>query len=426
MDFNSIYKDIATRTNGTVFLGCVGPVRTGKSTFIKRFMELMVLPQIKGEAFSQRARDELPQSAAGRTIMTTEPKFVPEQAVTIELDSGVSFKTRLIDCVGYMVQGAMGHEEDDKPRMVKSPWFEEDVSFDIAAETGTRKVITDHSTIGIIITTDGSISDIPRAQYEAAEERVAEELAKTGKPYIFLLNCVTPNSPKSIALAAELSEKYSRVVMPISCVDLTEETVLEILKSVLYEFPIKELSVSMPKWVTMLDTGHWLQSAVYNAVREYAANTTIMKHLVDENNIIECEFLQGSRLCEIELGTGCACIELNLQNDIFYKILGETTGLEICDEASLMPCIINLAKIKTQYEKIRSAMEQVQATGYGIVMPSINELRLEDPEIVKQGGRYGVRLRASAPSIHIVCIKKKFQFKVQQGMCHQNIKSYIC
>ncbi|MEG2021801.1 MAG: stage IV sporulation protein A, partial [Oscillospiraceae bacterium] len=365
MDFNSIYKDIATRTNGTVFLGCVGPVRTGKSTFIKRFMELMVLPQIKGEAFSQRARDELPQSAAGRTIMTTEPKFVPEQAVTIELDSGVSFKTRLIDCVGYMVQGAMGHEEDDKPRMVKSPWFEEEVSFDIAAETGTRKVITDHSTIGIIITTDGSISDIPRAQYEAAEERVAEELAKTGKPYIFLLNCVTPNSPKSIALAAELSEKYSRVVMPISCVDLTEETVLEILKSVLYEFPIKELSVSMPKWVTMLDTGHWLQSAVYNAVREYAENTTIMKHLVDENNIIECEFLQGSRLCEIELGTGCACIELNLQNDIFYKILGETTGLEICDEASLMPCIINLAKIKTQYEKIRSAMEQVQATGYG-------------------------------------------------------------
>ncbi|MEG2501044.1 MAG: stage IV sporulation protein A, partial [Oscillospiraceae bacterium] len=411
MDFNSIYKDIATRTNGTVFLGCVGPVRTGKSTFIKRFMELMVLPQIKGEAFSQRARDELPQSAAGRTIMTTEPKFVPEQAVTIELDSGVSFKTRLIDCVGYMVQGAMGHEEDDKPRMVKSPWFEEEVSFDIAAETGTRKVITDHSTIGIIITTDGSISDIPRAQYEAAEERVAEELAKTGKPYIFLLNCVTPNSPKSIALAAELSEKYSRVVMPISCVDLTEETVLEILKSVLYEFPIKELSVSMPKWVTMLDTGHWLQSAVYNAVREYAENTTIMKHLVDENNIIECEFLQGSRLCEIELGTGCACIELNLQNDIFYKILGETTGLEICDEASLMPCIINLAKIKTQYEKIRSAMEQVQATGYGIVMPSINELRLEDPEIVKQGGRYGVRLRASAPSIHMVCIKKKFQFK---------------
>ncbi|MBP8855191.1 MAG: stage IV sporulation protein A [Oscillospiraceae bacterium] len=402
MDFNSIYHDIATRTNGTVFLGVVGPVRTGKSTFIKRFMELMVLPEIKGEAFSQRARDELPQSAAGRTIMTTEPKFVPEQAVTIELDSGVSFKTRLIDCVGYMVQGAMGHEEDEKPRMVKSPWFDEEIPFDIAAETGTRKVITDHSTIGIVVTTDGSISDIPRAQYEAAEERVAEELAKTGKPYIFLLNCVAPDSPKSIALANALSEKYGRVVMPISCVDLTEETVLEILKSVLYEFPVKELSVSMPKWVTMLDTGHWLQSAVYTAVREYAAKALAMKQLVDEKNTVQCEFLQSSRLREIDLGTGAAAIELSLAGDIFYKILGETTGLEICDEASLMPCIINLAKIKTQYEKVKSALEQVQATGYGIVMPTIDELHLEEPEIVKQGGRYGVRLRASAPSVHLL------------------------
>ncbi len=286
MDFNSIYHDIATRTNGTVFLGVVGPVRTGKSTFIKRFMELMVLPEIKGEAFSQRARDELPQSAAGRTIMTTEPKFVPEQAVTIELDSGVSFKTRLIDCVGYMVQGAMGHEEDEKPRMVKSPWFDEEIPFDIAAETGTRKVITDHSTIGIVVTTDGSISDIPRAQYEAAEERVAEELAKTGKPYIFLLNCVAPDSPKSIALANALSEKYGRVVMPISCVDLTEETVLEILKSVLYEFPVKELSVSMPKWVTMLDTGHGGRKRCANSTAAVLQQSGIDAFVLGKNGVI--------------------------------------------------------------------------------------------------------------------------------------------
>lgn len=401
MDFNQIYKDIAGRTNGDIYIGVVGPVRTGKSTFIKQFMELMIIPEIKNDAFSQRAKDELPQSAAGRTIMTTEPKFVPEQAVSIELENGVSFKTRLIDCVGYMVNGAMGHEENEKPRMVKSPWFDEEISFDLAAETGTRKVICDHSTIGLVVTTDGSISDIPRAQYEATEERVIAELNKTGKPFVILLNCITPESAKSIAMAKELEEKYQHVVMPVSCVDMGKEDILEILKSVLFEFPLKEIAFSMPKWVTMLDSGHWLQSAVYNAVKEYASKTLQMKHLISERNV-ECEYLQDSKLVSVDLGTGCARVELVLHPDIFYKILGETTGLEICDEASLMPCIINLAKTKVKYEKMRSAIEQVQATGYGIVMPGINELRLEEPEIVKQGGRFGVRLKASAPSIHMM------------------------
>ncbi|MEG0763701.1 MAG: stage IV sporulation protein A [Oscillospiraceae bacterium] len=401
MEHNDIYKDIAARTGGDIYIGVVGPVRTGKSTFIKRFMELMILPKIKEETFSSRARDELPQSAGGRTIMTTEPKFVPEQAVSIELDSGITFKTRLIDCVGYMVNGAMGHEENEKPRMVKSPWFDEEVSFDIAAETGTKKVINEHSTIGLVITTDGSISDIPRAEYEEAEQKVCAELEKTGKPYIILLNCVAPESEKNIVLAKKLSEKYGRIVFPISCVDMNESDILEILKSVLLEFPIKELAFSMPKWVMMLDTGHWLQNAIFESIQNFAANSALMKHLID-NSGIECEFLKSSHLTTIDLGTGCAQISLTLFDDIFYKILGETTGLEICDEASLMPCIINLAKIKVQYEKIRSAIEQVQATGYGIVMPSIDELKLEEPEIVKQGGRYGVRLKASAPSIHML------------------------
>lgn len=401
MKYNDIYKDIASRTNGDIYIGVVGPVRTGKSTFIKRFMELMVIPEIKNEAFGQRARDELPQSAAGRTIMTTEPKFVPEQAVSIELENGVGFKTRLIDCVGYMVTGAMGHEENEKPRMVKSPWFDEEIPFDVAAETGTRKVICDHSTIGIVISTDGSISDIPRAQYETAEQKVIDELEKTGKPFVVLLNCVAPDSAKSKQLAKELEEKYEHIVLPVSCVDMTEETILEILKSVLFEFPLREIAFSMPKWVTMLDSGHWLQESVYGAVKEYATKTLIMKHLITSQNI-ECEYILESKLNGIDLGTGCARLELVLQQDIFYKILGETTGLEICDEASLMPCVINLAKIKTRYEKIRSALEQVEATGYGIVMPTINELRLEEPEIVKQGGRYGVRLKASAPSIHMM------------------------
>lgn len=334
MDHCNLYTDIATRTGGDIYIGVVGPVRTGKSTFIKRFMELMVLPEIQSEAFSQRARDELPQSAAGRTIMTTEPKFVPEQAVSIDLEDGASFRTRLIDCVGYMVPGAMGHEENEKPRMVKSPWFDEEVPFDVAAETGTRKVICEHSTIGLVVTTDGSISDI--------------------------------------------------------------------LKNVLFEFPLKEIAFSMPKWVTMLDHGHWLQEAVYTAVQEFAAGASVMKDIASSPRAVECPYVKTSKMKFIDLGTGCATMALELQDDIFYKVLGETTGLEICDEASLMPCIINLARIKTQYEKIKSALDEVNATGYGIVMPGIDELTLEEPEIVHQGGRYGVRLRASAPSINMI------------------------
>ena len=402
MDHCNLYTDIATRTGGDIYIGVVGPVRTGKSTFIKRFMELMVLPEIQSEAFSQRARDELPQSAAGRTIMTTEPKFVPEQAVSIDLEDGASFRTRLIDCVGYMVPGAMGHEENEKPRMVKSPWFDEEVPFDVAAETGTRKVICEHSTIGLVVTTDGSISDIPRSGYEKAEERVIQELEAIQKPFIILLNCVAPESLESMTLAEELSKKYGRTVMPVSCVELTEETITEILKNVLFEFPLKEIAFSMPKWVTMLDHGHWLQEAVYTAVQEFAAGTSVMKDIASSPRTVECPYVKTSKMKFIDLGTGCATMALELQDDIFYKVLGETTGLEICDEASLMPCIINLARIKTQYEKIKSALDEVNATGYGIVMPGIDELTLEEPEIVHQGGRYGVRLRASAPSINMI------------------------
>ena len=402
MDHCNLYTDIATRTGGDIYIGVVGPVRTGKSTFIKRFMELMVLPEIQSEAFSQRARDELPQSAAGRTIMTTEPKFVPEQAVSIDLEDGASFRTRLIDCVGYMVPGVMGHEENEKPRMVKSPWFDEEVPFDVAAETGTRKVICEHSTIGLVVTTDGSISDIPRSGYEKAEERVIQELEAIQKPFIILLNCVAPESLESMTLAEELSKKYGRTVMPVSCVELTEETITEILKNVLFEFPLKEIAFSMPKWVTMLDHGHWLQEAVYTAVQEFAAGASVMKDIASSPRAVECPYVKTSKMKFIDLGTGCATMALELQDDIFYKVLGETTGLEICDEASLMPCIINLARIKTQYEKIKSALDEVNATGYGIVMPGIDELTLEEPEIVHQGGRYGVRLRASAPSINMI------------------------
>ena len=401
MDASMIYRDIAQRTGGDIYIGVVGPVRTGKSTFIKRFMETMLIPRITAEGLRQRAKDELPQSAAGRTIMTTEPKFVPETAISLDLEGGGSFRARLIDCVGYMVPGAMGHEEDEKPRMVKSPWFEEEVPFDVAAETGTRKVICEHSTIGLVITTDGSISDIPRAGYEEAEQRVIAELEAISKPFVILLNCVSPQSPESRMLAENLSHKYGRTVLPVSCVDLNSQDFTAILKSVLYEFPVRQVDFVLPRWVTMLDADHWLQQQIYQAVQQWAAEVCQMKDAARGPGV-ECESLAGCELDALDLATGAVRMRMELREGIFYQVLGEQTGLEVCDEASLMPCVIQLAKAKREYEKIRGAIEQVEATGYGIVMPTLSELRLEEPEIVRQGGRYGVRLRASAPSVHMM------------------------
>jgi len=397
----SIYQTISERTGGDIYIGVVGPVRSGKSTLIKRFMENLILPAIEDAAVRARARDELPQSAAGRTIMTTEPKFIPETAVNIRLEDGGSFRARLIDCVGYMVEGAMGHEENARPRMVKSPWFEQEIPFDQAAETGTRKVITEHSTIGIVVTTDGSISDIPRENYLAAEQRVIRELEEIGKPYVILLNTTDPNSEPSRRLAAQMQQQYGRAVLPVSCVDLTAQQIEEILRRVLYEFPVRELAFAMPRWITMLEPEHWLQKAVYQAAMAYSGGITRMKDLA-EAPPFDCDAVQSAEIGAMDLAGGTVRIGIRLHPQVFYTVLGEQTGLEICDEASLMPCIIGLAKAKREYEKIRSALQQVEATGYGIVMPSIDELHLEEPEIIRQGGKYGVRLRACAPSIHLM------------------------
>lgn len=397
-----IYKDLADRTAGEVYIGVVGPVRTGKSTFIKKFMETLILPAITGEAARRRAVDELPQSAAGRTVMTTEPKFVPEQAVTVELEEGITFRTRLVDCVGYLVDGVLGTAEDDRPRMVKSPWFDHAVPFEVAAETGTRKVITEHATIGLVLTTDGSISDLPRAAYEAAEARVIAEIKATGKPFAVLLNCVSPAAAQSVELARVLSEKYDVPVLPVSCVELDEAAIRGILRSVLYEFPLRELGFSMPKWVTMLEPDHWLRQSVYSAVRTFADGIARVRDLQKSQPVLGCEYIQNAKVEQVDLSTGVGRVQVELAPDLFYKILGETTGLAVCDEASLMPCVLELAKAKKEYEKLKDAMEQVEATGYGIVMPTIDELRLEEPEIVRQAGRYGVRLRASAPSIQML------------------------
>ena len=402
---NSICREIGARTGGDIYIGVVGPVRSGKSTFIKRFMEQLVLPVMSGSAAArERARDELPQSAAGRTIMTTEPKFIPETAVPLQLEGGGACRVRLIDCVGYMVEGAMGHEEDAKPRMVKSPWFEQEVPFDLAAETGTRKVICEHSTIGVVVTTDGSVSDIPRAGYAEAERRVVTELEALGKPYIILLNSTHPDAPETRQLAEGMARDYRRTVLPVSCVDLDAAMLGEILRRVLYEFPVQELDFALPRWVTMLESGHWLQTQVYAAAMQLAERVSRMKDLPAGTDApaLECDAVQRSAVAGADLAAGSVRVSVELKPEIFYQVLSEQTGLDIGDEAGLMPCIMELARAKRAYEKVRSALEQVEATGYGIVMPSIDELHLEPPEIVHQDGRCGVRLQACAPSIQMM------------------------
>ena len=400
---NSIYQDIAKRTDGNIYIGVVGPVRSGKSTFISRFMQSLVIPNIAGEFRRERAVDELPQSAAGKTIMTTEPKFVPEEAVTVSLDDNTSMNVRLIDCVGYIVPSAIGYIENEAPRMVMTPWFEQEIPFNMAAEIGTQKVINEHSTIGLVVTTDGSITDIPREEYEEAEERVINELNAIDKPFVVILNCQKPKSRESKVLADQLSEKYGKPVIPLNCLEIDEDDIKDVLTEVLMQFPIKEINIRIPRWMKALENGHWLKKAVYDALKDFAAGIHNMSRIKTVNcALTECEYITDCALDSIDLGKGAGFITVNVKNELFYQILGETTGLELHDESDLMPCMIELAAVKKKYEKVQSALDEVEATGYGIVMPSIDELKLEEPEIVKQGGKYGVRLRAEAPSIHMM------------------------
>ena len=400
---NSIYADIAKRTGGNIYLGIVGPVRSGKSSFISRFMNTLVIPNITDDYRRSRANDELPQSSAGKTIMTTEPKFVPEEAVNIELEDGVHMNVRLIDCVGYILPSAIGYIENEAPRMVMTPWFDEEIPFNMAAEVGTRKVITEHSTIGIVITAEGGITDIPRSEYEQAEERIISELKEINKPFVVVLNCTDPNKSESRELAKQLSEKYQASVIPLSCIDMTEEQIREVLGEVLMQFPVNEIKVKMPKWVNALDHDHWLKKEIFNALREAAADVKGISDIkLCAEKLSKCEFIKRTFTDALDLGTGSGGIEASLNDELFYKILGEATGLELKTESDLLPCMIELAQIKKKYERVSSALDEVQATGYGIVLPSMEELSLQEPEIIKQGGKYGVRLRASAPSIHMM------------------------
>ncbi len=400
---NSIYSDIARRTGGNIYLGIVGPVRSGKSTFISKFMNTLVIPNINDDYRRERANDELPQSSAGKTIMTTEPKFVPEEAVKIAVEDGVDMNVRLIDCVGYIIPSAIGYIENEAPRMVATPWFTEPVPFNMAAEVGTRKVITEHSTIGVVVTTDGSITDIPREEYAEAEERIVSELSEINKPFVVVLNCREPDSNDSKALAAKLSEQYGTAVIPVNCLSLDEEKIKSILAEILLKFPVSEVNIAMPKWINSLDKEHWLKNSVFECIKSAAAEIHGISDIKSAaEKMAECEYIDSASLSSVDLGSGSGVINVALKSDLFFRILGEATGLEMADEGDLMACMIELASIKSRYDRVKTALDEVEATGYGIVLPTMEELSLEEPEIIKQGGKYGVRLKASAPSIHMM------------------------
>ena len=400
---SDIYTDIARRTGGNIYIGVVGPVRTGKSTFIKEFMEEAVIPNIESDYMKERAIDELPQSAGGRTIMTTEPKFIPEEAVSVTVGESAKMNVRLIDCVGYIIPSAIGYIENEAPRMVKTPWFEDEVPFNMAAEVGTQKVITEHSTVGLVITTDGSVTGLPREEYEECEERIIDELKAIDKPFAIILNSTDPTSDEVLALADSMSHKYGRRVIPLSCAELSDKDIAGIMTELLYSFPVQEINIEMPTWINALDKEHWLRREIFSQIKTAAMGISSLRDMEGfAERLAGCEHLTQSVLSGMSLSDGTATVSAKIQDSLFFKIIGECTGLECDTESDLMPQILALTGFKKRFEKFSSALDDVEKKGYGIVMPSIDELSLDEPEIIRQGGKYGVRLKASAPAIHIM------------------------
>ena len=403
MEKLDIFRDIAERTGGDIYLGVSGGVRTGKSTFVKRFMELLVIPNIKDQYDRERAKDELPQSSAGRTIMTTEPKFVPDEAVEVTIAPGIQVKIRMVDCVGYRVDGALGYEEEEEPRMVSTPWIEEPIPFQEAAEIGTRKVISEHSTIGIVITTDGTITDIPRENYVDAEERVIAELKDINRPFLVLLNSVHPEASKTLGLSEELSNKYDLPVIPVDCLQMTQQDVLYILEKILMEFPVNEVNISLPLWVEELDSQHWLRRSFEDSVHQAIQD---VRRLRDVNGAVEhlagYDFIEQVKLNRMDMGTGVAAVTITSPAELFYRVLSEETGIKVDGEHDLLHLLKELVVSKHEFDKVADALREVQEMGYGMVLPSLSDMTLEEPQLIRQGSRFGVKLKASAPSVHMI------------------------
>ncbi|MDA1530722.1 stage IV sporulation protein A [Bacillus cereus group sp. TH260-2LC] len=412
MEKVDIFKDIAERTGGDIYFGVVGAVRTGKSTFIKKFMELVVIPNIENESDRQRAQDELPQSAAGRTIMTTEPKFVPNQAVSIEVDEGLEVNIRLVDCVGYTVPGAKGYEDENGPRMINTPWYEEPIPFHEAAEIGTRKVIQEHSTIGVVITTDGTIGEIPRRDYIEAEERVVNELKEVGKPFIMIINTVQPYHPDTEQLRQSLSEEYDIPVIAMSVESLRETDVYNVLREALFEFPVLEVDVNLPSWVMVLNEGHWLRQSYQEAVQETVKD---IKRLRDVDRVVwqfsQYEFIDRASLAGIDMGQGVAEIDLYAPDELYDQILKEVVGVEIRGKDHLLKLMLDLSHAKIEYDQVADALRMVKQTGYGVAAPALADMSLDEPEIIRHGSRFGVKLKAVAPSIHMIKVDVESTFE---------------
>jgi len=402
MEVFDVYRDIQARTNGEIYLGIVGPVRTGKSTFIKRFMDLLVLPKMDNDHSRERTRDELPQSASGRTIMTTEPKFVPKDAAEIALLDDVKVKVRLIDCVGYMVDGASGHMENEEERKVKTPWFEYEIPFTKAASIGTQKVIHDHATIGIVITTDGSICELKREGYLAAEEKTIKELQALGKPFIVLVNSKKPYSEEAKKVAEELREKYNVTTITVNCEQLREEDIHRIMEKVLFEFPISEIQFYIPKWVEMLSREHKIKSDLTWHMKEILKEMSEIKDVVGGIEKRESEYIEETKLEQVEMDTGIVKIRMSVPERFYYDTLSDMTGMDISSEYELVRTMKEMSLMKQEYDEVKDAMDSVKMKGYGVVHPKRGEIQMDEPTIIKQGNKYGVKIRSEAPSIHMI------------------------
>ncbi len=397
-----VYNDIQARTGGEIYIGVVGPVRTGKSTFIKRFMDLLVIPGIEDVYSRERAIDELPQAAAGRTIMTTEPKFIPKEAAEITFDDETKVKLRLIDCVGYMVDGAAGHIEDQHERMVKTPWYDYEIPFTQAAEIGTRKVINDHSTIGIVVTTDGSFGEIPRNSYLAPEARTIEELKHLGKPFIVLLNTSKPYSIETLKIAEEMSQGYNVPVLPVNAEQLKRDDITRIMENILSVFPITEVNFFMPKWAEMLPANHWLKEDLLQSVKSLFNDLTQVKDARTQNLNTDSKYVKRFKVDKVDMQDGTVQVNIDFDDMYYYTILSDLIGVPISGEYQLIATLKDLAAKKSEFEKVSYATDQVRAKGYGIVSPLKDEISIDEPEIMKHGNKYGVKIKASAPSIHMI------------------------
>ena len=403
MDQQTLYRDIAGRCDGDIYLGVVGPVRTGKSSFIKRFMELLVLPNMADAAERERTRDELPQSGAGHTIMTTQPKFIPNEAAQVNLRDEATARVRLVDCVGYLIPDAQGLTDGENARMVRTPWYDYDIPFEEAAELGTRRVIQEHATVGVVVTTDGSVVDVPRASYQAAEARVIDELKALGKPFIVVLNSQDPADPDTIKLSENLSGRYGVPVRPVNVMTMQLEDVNALLEAMLFEFPIREVRIQAPAWLTALAGDHWLGESVMNCIRAAAGEMKrVRDHALLRAALNENEYVEDAAPTRIQLNDGTLEYRLTLKDGLFYRVLGEASGQTIEGEAHLFELMKDLVAAKREYDKVADALDSVRRTGYGMVSPSMDELELMEPELVKQGAHYGVRMKASAPSVHML------------------------